>query len=218
MKTRSSVLCSGLAWEWHGVSDGLRCHRRPFFPSWSWVGWAHSNGNYSHSCMTWPASLDSGPKVLDGFNYDARIKLELNSGSIIDSVICLDWTGLDLGSNPVHSGSIAIWLQERHIIHILFIVSLGILWCCSRKLCRPLNSAQIVYITLYILLLKGLNCLKYVFIITLILIIVPTLTAGMLYYCQNLLIILPILFLYLGSSGGSYICSLVLLNVFPELL
>jgi len=45
----------------------------------------------------------------------------------VETVIYLDWTGLDLGSNPVHSGSIAIWLQERHIIHILFIVSLGIL-------------------------------------------------------------------------------------------
>ena len=84
MKNRSSVLCSGLASEWHGVYNGLRCHRRPFFPSWSWVGWGHSNGNYSHSRMTWPASLESGPKVLDSFNYDARIKLELNSGSIID--------------------------------------------------------------------------------------------------------------------------------------
>lgn len=84
MKNRSSVLCSRLAWEWRGVSNGLRCQRRPFFPSWSWVGWGHSNGNDSHSRMTWPASLDSGPKVPDGFNYGVRVKLELNSGSIID--------------------------------------------------------------------------------------------------------------------------------------
>src|SRR6266568_6044493 len=88
-------------------------------------------------------------------------------------MIYLDWTGLDLGSNPVHSSSVTIWLQERHTIHILFIVSLGIFWCCSRKLYRLPNSAQIVYITPYILLLKGLNRLKYILIITLILIIHP---------------------------------------------
>ncbi|OCK90578.1 uncharacterized protein K441DRAFT_731740, partial [Cenococcum geophilum 1.58] len=134
------------------------------------------------------------------------------------SVVYLDWTGLDLGSNPVHTSSIAIWLQERHTIHILFIVSLGILWCCSRKLYGVPNSAQIVYIAPYILLLKGLNRLKCVLIVAFILIIAPTLTASTLYYRQNLIILLRILFLHLGSGGGGHIRSLALLNVLPKLL
>ena len=59
-------------------------------------------------------------------NYNYIISVETVS-SDEEAVICLDWTGLDLGLNPVHSSSIAIWLQERYTIHILFIVSLGIL-------------------------------------------------------------------------------------------
>ena len=149
------------------------------------------------------------------YNYIILVK---TVSSDKEAVICLDQTGLDLDLNLVYSSFIAIWLQERYIIHILFIVSLGILWCCNRKLCKLLNLAQIVYITFYILLLKGLNYLKYVFIIALIFIIAPTFTASMFYYCQNLFIILfYILFFYLGSGGGSYIYSLVLFNVLFKL-
>ena len=47
------------------------------------------------------------------------------------------------------------------------------------------------------LLLKGLNYLKYV------LIVAPTLTASTLYYRQNLIILLRILFLHLGSGAAA---------------